>query len=112
MKSFVTLFLGLIMTSLASAQKQTADAIFINGDIYTGTDTCVSPLGVQSDCVPQPQPPLSEARSVRSPRVQAMAISSGQIILTGTNKQVLTLKTKKTQVIDLGGRFVMAGFND
>ena len=49
---------------------------------------------------------------MRSPRVQAMAISSGQIILTGTNKQVLTLKTKKTQVIDLGGRFVMAGFND
>lgn len=41
-----------------------------------------------------------------------MAISAGRIISIGQNDLALKLKGKKTQVIDLGGHFVMPGFND
>jgi predicted amidohydrolase YtcJ len=61
------------------------DIIFLNGDIYT------------------------EATSARA---QAMAIRDGRIIATGTNNDIRKLKGEHTQVVDLGGRFVMPGFND
>ncbi|HMF89215.1 MAG TPA: amidohydrolase [Candidatus Angelobacter sp.] len=104
------LFLGLIMTSLASAQNQTADVIFINGNIYTGTARCVGPAG--AECGPQKQPPWSETMKIPDYRVQAMAIASGKIIRTGNNEVVLALKSKTTKVIDLAGHFAMPGFND
>ena len=61
------------------------DTIFINADIYT-----------------QAQPA----------RAQAMAVREGRILAVGSNDEIRKLKEKHTQVIDLGGHFVMPGFND
>src|SRR5581483_5218421 len=45
-------------------------------------------------------------------RVQAVAITGERITAIGKADDVLKLKGPKTQVIDLGGHFVMPGFND
>ena len=61
------------------------DAIFLNGDIYTqATPT----------------------------RAQAMAVRDGRIVAIGSNEEIQKLKRGHTQVVDLGGHFVMPGFND
>ncbi|MDR3741764.1 MAG: amidohydrolase [Terracidiphilus sp.] len=61
------------------------DAIFINGEIYTQTAPA---------------------------RVPAMAVRGGRIVALGTNDDIRKLKGAHTQVVDLGGHFVMPGFND
>ena len=61
------------------------DIIFINGDIYTQATPA---------------------------RAQAMAVSDGHIVAIGSNDDIRKLKGPQTQVIDLGGHFVMPGFND
>jgi predicted amidohydrolase YtcJ len=62
-----------------------ADTIFINGDIYT-------------QAIPA--------------RAQAIAVSAGKILAVGSDEVNLKLKGKNTQIVDLGGHFVMPGFND
>ena len=90
--------LTIFLIGVSSAQqKTTADAIFINGDIYPGANS--TELKGASGTPAQA-------------RVQAIAVASGKIIATGTNQEVQKLKGAKTQVIDLGGHFVMPGFND
>jgi predicted amidohydrolase YtcJ len=96
MKLFLIL-LASLMTSDASSRSDSqlinntpsannsCDIIFVNGDIYT-----------------QSQPA----------RVQAMAVRDGRIIAIGANDDILKLKQGSTQVVDLGGHFVMPGFND
>jgi predicted amidohydrolase YtcJ len=64
---------------------QPAETLFVNGDIYT---------------------------QATPPRAQAIAIRQGKILAVGSNAQILKLKEKNTQVVDLGGHFVMPGFND
>jgi predicted amidohydrolase YtcJ len=64
---------------------QAPDIIFVNGDIYTQATPA---------------------------RAQAIAASSGWIVAVGSNDEVRRLKGEHTQVVDLGGRFVMPGFND
>ena len=59
--------------------------IFVNGDIYT---------------------------QAKPARVQAMAVSKGCIVAVGSNDDIRKLKGEHTQVVDLGGRFAMPGFND
>ena len=87
----------LLMSSLAQAQKhEAADAIFLNGDIYTGAVLPYMP-GAKS---PSPQ------------RTQAIAIRDGKIIAVGSNDEIKKLHGKQTKTFDLGGRFVMPGFND
>jgi predicted amidohydrolase YtcJ len=61
------------------------DLIFVNGDIYTQA----SPA-----------------------RAQALAVRDGRIVAVGSNDEIRKLKGAPTQVIDLGGHFVMPGFND
>ena len=61
------------------------DMIFLNGDIYT------------------------EATPARA---QAMAVRNGRIVAIGSNDEIRKLKGSRTQVVDLGGHFVMPGFND
>jgi predicted amidohydrolase YtcJ len=61
------------------------DIIFVNGDIYT---------------------------QVTPSRAQAMAVRDGRILAVGTNDAIRKLKGTRTQVVDLGGHFVMPGFND
>ena len=103
MKIRFLLFLGLTMTDIANAQSTTtAQTIFINGDIYTSQNvTAVTKNGTL--------PPFT---TKLSGRVQAVAVSAGKIIAVGSNAEIQKLKGPTTQVIDLGGRFVMPGFND
>ncbi|HXP47043.1 MAG TPA: amidohydrolase [Terriglobales bacterium] len=62
-----------------------ADTIFLHGDIYTGTT---------------------------GKRAQAMAVRGERIVAVGSDTEIQKLKGKRTQVVDLGGHFVMPGFND
>ena len=63
----------------------TPDMIFLNGDIYTQATPA---------------------------RAQAIAVRDGRIVAIGSNEDVRKLKVEHTQVVDLGGHFVMPGFND
>jgi predicted amidohydrolase YtcJ len=45
-------------------------------------------------------------------RAQAIAVSGDRIVAVGTNEDIQKLKGKHTEVVDLGGHFVMPGFND
>ncbi len=75
--------------------------VFINGDICPGVISALRKSGT-----------LSESSVLVNKRVQAIAVSGGKIIAVGTNDEIQKLKGPKTQVIDLGGHFVMPGFND
>ncbi len=61
------------------------DVIFLNGDIYTQATPA---------------------------RAQAIAVRDGRILAVGSNEDIRKLKRGHTQVVDLGGHFVMPGFND
>ena len=62
-----------------------ADTIFLHGDIYTG---------------------------IAGQRAQAIAVRGDRIAAIGSDAAIRKLKGKRTQVVDLGGHFVMPGFND
>ena len=69
-----------------------ADTIYIHADVYTGA------------------PASSQFSSIQ--RVEALAVRGDRIQAVGTNAEIQKLKGPETQVIDLGGKFVMPGFND
>jgi predicted amidohydrolase YtcJ len=69
----------------SSEPGQAPDAIFVNADIYTQTTPA---------------------------RVQALAVRDGRVIAIGSSDEIRKLKGSRTQVVDLGGHFVMPGFND
>ena len=76
----------LFFTVMSFASSSAApDTIFVNGDIYTQATPA---------------------------RAQAMAVHDGRIVAVGTNDDIRKLKGAHTQVVDLGGHFVMPGFND
>jgi hypothetical protein len=106
MKILLAVLMVLTMASLSSAQQpqSPADIIFINGDIYTssGIVTAVTKNGTL--------PPVTT--KIPAHPVQALAVSGGSIIAAGSNEEIQKLKGPKTQVVDLGGHFVMPGFND
>ncbi|MGH9787140.1 MAG: amidohydrolase family protein, partial [Candidatus Acidiferrales bacterium] len=80
------LLLTLVTAGSAQDKPRGADLLLINGDIYT-----VDPqLG----------------------RVQALAIADGKILAAGTEEEVRKWAGPQTKVMDLGGRFVLPGFND
>jgi predicted amidohydrolase YtcJ len=84
----IAIFALLLPFNLMASETQTAappDAIFVNGDIYTQATPA---------------------------RVQALAVRDGRIVAIGTNDDIRKLKGSHTQVVDLGGHFVMPGFND
>jgi hypothetical protein len=91
MKSFLLPLLSLMLLNANSSAtpanplKDGPDIIFLNGDIYTEAGTA---------------------------RAQAMAIANGRILAIGSNDEIRKLKQGRTEVVDLGGRFVMPGFND
>lgn len=85
----------LCISSWLPAQQATtpkADIIFIHANIYTGT---------------RDKSPFREIK-----RAQALAIHDDRVQAVGTEAEVLQLKATQTQVVDLGGHFVMPGFND
>jgi predicted amidohydrolase YtcJ len=80
-------------TAVAFAQSPVtgpADAIYYHGHILTGE-------GLQQD---------------KPVFVTALAIRGGKILETGTDTEVLKFAGDKTAKVDLGGAFVMPGFND
>ena len=74
---------------------QSAEIIFQNADIYSGV------AKVENGAV------VSVAQ-----RAEALAIVRGKIAAIGSLREVKKWQGPQTQVIDLGGRFVMPGFND
>jgi predicted amidohydrolase YtcJ len=103
MRNLIGLFLLITMSSCYSPQVQTGpDVIFINGDFSPG----MSSVGLSSG------PNASVHGAVEGQRFQAMVIRRGRISAIGGNNMMLILKGPNTQVIDLGGHFVMPGFND
>jgi predicted amidohydrolase YtcJ len=106
MKILLAVLMVLTMASLSfSQQTQTpADVIFINGDIYLGAPHIELRIGTSKSKDMPKLPPNG--------RAQALAVSGSNIIAAGTNEEIQKLKGPQTQVIDLGGHFVMPGFND
>jgi predicted amidohydrolase YtcJ len=100
MKIILAVLVVFTMASLSSAQQSQspADVIFINGDIYT---TAAQVIGLSANT---PRDPFA--------RRQAIAIGSGKVLAVGSNEEIQKLKGPKTEVVDLGGHFVMPGFND
>jgi predicted amidohydrolase YtcJ len=69
-----------------------ADIIFVHANVYTGTPANTPFASIQRE----------EAIAVRGDRIEAV----------GKSFDLQKLKGPQTQVVDLGGRFVMPGFND
>jgi predicted amidohydrolase YtcJ len=77
----------------ASAEsKPKADIIFVHGNVYTGVPSSSAFSSILRE----------EAIAVRGDRIQAV----------GKVAEIEKLKGPLTQVVDLGGHFVMPGFND
>jgi predicted amidohydrolase YtcJ len=76
----------------SATSKPKADVIFIHGNLYTGV-------------------PANSAFSSID-REEAIAVRGDRIEAVGKNIDIEKLKGPQTQVIDLGGHFVMPGFND
>jgi predicted amidohydrolase YtcJ len=90
--------LFLILAAPLFAQTEDpADSIFINGNVYVGTAVDASP---------------DSAKDVPTRRVEALAVKKDRIIAAGSNEEIGKLKGPQTKIVDLGGRFVMPGFND
>ena len=68
-----------------SADHKAPDILYVNADI----DTQATPA-----------------------RAQAIAVRQGRVVAIGSNADIRKLKGRHTQVIDLGGHFMMPGFND
>jgi predicted amidohydrolase YtcJ len=79
-------FGGLLLASATCATAQTADTILFNGKILT----------------------VDQDFSVR----EAIAISRGKVLATGTTADIRKLADDKARLIDLGGRTVIPGLTD
>jgi len=91
----VILLSTLISTAPAQnmAPQAKADVIFTHGNIYTGDGDASSSLGAGK-------------------RAEALAIRGDRILAAGTRNEIAKFKGPETKIIDLGGHFVMPGFND
>jgi predicted amidohydrolase YtcJ len=72
--------------------KPKADIIFVHGNVYTGVSGTTQ-FGTFS-------------------RAEAIALRGDRILAADTNDEIMKLKGPQTKVVDLGGHFVMPGFND
>ena len=75
-----------------SAPGSKADAIYLHGNIYTGE--------------------LANSQFSSILRAEAIAVRGDRIQAVGKASDIEKLKGPQTQVVDLGGHFVMPGFND
>lgn len=88
---FSTLFLFCIavlscVSVRTEGQERVADTVYIGGKIYTVNE--------------------------KQPWAEAVAIKDGEFIKVGSNDDVKVVTGDATKVVDLGGNFVMPGFND
>lgn len=91
MKPIAAFLFILFAGSLMAQDKQNApaDTIIINGNIWTGVKT--------GDAIA---------------RAHAIAVRDDRVVAVGSNDEIKKFKGAKTIVVDLGGKFVMPGFND
>jgi predicted amidohydrolase YtcJ len=80
------------MQAQEPSAKPKADIIFTHGNVYTGVAV------------------TSAFKAIK--RAEAIAVRGDRIEAVGENAEILKLRGADTQVIDLGGHFVMPGFND
>jgi predicted amidohydrolase YtcJ len=76
----------LLSSTLAVAQTQPAETIFLNAHIYSSAPSKSQPT--------------------------AIAVRNGRIVAVGSDAEILRLNGPTTKRVDLGGTFVMPGFND
>jgi len=72
--------------------KPKADILFVHGNIYTGV--------------------AANSQFSSIVREEAIAVRGDRILSIGKTSDLQTFKGPQTQVVDLGGHFVMPGFND
>jgi predicted amidohydrolase YtcJ len=92
--SFLPLLFAFAPLAVASAQDTSPNTIYIHGNILTGAHL------------------KADDRSATPERVGAMAVTNSTIVAVGSDEAMLKLRGPHTQVVDLGGAFVMPGFND
>ena len=92
--SALTVFL--LFSGSVMAQEK-ADVIFVNADVYVGSRFIKGDKGFKVTTLP---------------RAQAIAVLGDRILAVGTLESMKKIRNKKTPIIDLGGKFVMPGFND
>jgi predicted amidohydrolase YtcJ len=86
-------FLRAQNTGSASAHaRPKADVIFIHANVYTGV------------------PANNQFSSID--REEALAVRGDRILAVGKNVDIQKFEGPETQIVDLGGHFVMPGFND
>ncbi len=90
--AIVVIAIGAMLEAQNLPTQPKADIIFLNGNIYTGVVDTSSFHAIE--------------------HAEAMAVRAGRVEAVGRGKQILKLKGPSTEVIDLGGHFVMPGFND
>ena len=88
-------FMCATVVSVMSQEK--ADVIFVNGDVYVGSRFIKGGKGFNVTVLP---------------RAQAIAVLGDRILAVGTLESMKKIRNKKTPIVDLGGKFVMPGFND
>src|SRR5438067_5158923 len=76
----------LLFVSGISAEAETAETIFINGNVYTGNE--------------------------KQPHAEAIAIHRDRIIFVGTNADAEKFRDDKTRTVDLAGKTVTPGLTD
>ena len=92
--SRILILCTLLATAFAQSEpaKPKADVIFIHGNIYTGV---VDPSALGA-----------------GKRAEAIAICGDHIVAVGKRDDIMKMKGPDTRIVDLGGHFVMPGFND
>lgn len=85
-KGFLLAILLTVVSPVLLLAQLKADLILVNGVVWTVDD--------------------------KNPTAQGVAIKDGRFLAVGKTTDILKLRGKETQVIDLRQRFVMPGFND
>ena len=85
-------FMGQNVPPAATVSVPKADILFVHANVYTGV------------------PANSQFSSIL--REEAIAVRGDRILAVGKTFDLQKYKGPQTQIVDLGGHFVMAGFND
>ncbi len=79
-------FLLLGSIAIMNAKAETADTIFLNGNIYTVNE--------------------------KQPHAEAVAVKNQRILSVGSNREAEQFRGNKTKVVDLAGKTVVPGLTD
>jgi predicted amidohydrolase YtcJ len=92
LKATVVLWIAVSATAQTLPSQPRADVIFLHANIYTGVAA------------------TSAFRAIE--HAEALAVLGDRIEAVGAERDIIELKGPATQVVDLGGHFMMPGFND